>query len=151
MANQPKRLSESTRKIGKAAKQARAEAEENIESIPALLACPDDIDGVARETWERLVGLNNEMTSPLLNDMDKDLLRCYCFAVQSYKEIEVLYAVTTEPLLRIKAADNMVKRGAEVLKLATGLGITAIERTRFAAVQKPKPKTDSVIQGFMNE
>ena len=165
MAQRPKNLRLLDNKTSRKTKKeldGRKKITEEFQSIPAKLQCPEDMDGIARTTWIDIVKLCSSSDYNFLNDLDRDLLRCYCDSVERYSIARKTWTSTCKKQIAHdkpghqkiidKCILEMSRAGDEIWKYARALNITSAERERLAIANgKFMKKQKSSILGFMND
>jgi len=155
-------LDNKTARKTKAEIAGRKEVENAMQKIPSTLICPQDLDGKAKQVWADVVRLCQTSDYNFLNDLDADLLRCYCESVERYeiaartwrkKLKKQILGKNQETQREIdKCILEMSRAGEEMQKYARSLNITSAERERLAvASAKAAKKNSSTIARFMND
>ena len=139
----------------------RAEIEENLQKIPATLKCPKELDGRAKRIWEEVVKFCTHTGHNFLNDLDTNLLRCYCESWERYEIAAKQWRLTCKKQINSKRSDlqkiidrclaEMSRAGAEAERYARALNIAPAERERIAILNAKADKArDSNMMGFFN-
>ena len=124
-------------KAHKTKAQLEARAAHEPRGCSDALDPPDSLSEAAKNHWERLVGLYRELSVPILNDLDKDILAAYCEAVAIYQEAERKYQ--GQPLVGYsegKIVENpylaiMTREGKNIAKYAEQLCLSPVGRARM--------------------
>jgi len=109
------------------------------------LKCPQNLSDDAKKEWKRIVKLYQELSHPLINDLDVNALEIYCEAVVTYRkamqkvrETSEVYVSKTDPnkprknpwLTVANEAAIQVKKYGEILLL------DPVSRARAGLVKK---------------
>jgi P27 family predicted phage terminase small subunit len=141
--------------------KARKEVETVLSSIPATLKCPADLDGKAKLVWDDITTLCKNCEYTFLNNLDAELLKCYCDSVERYsiasstwkKNLKKLVTHPNKDTQKVidKCLFEMNRSGDEMCKYARALNLTSSDRERLAVANgKFAKKEKSSMMQFMN-
>ena len=95
------------------------------ERIPTIKSCkltvPQELTDGAKKEWRRVVTLYKELAEPILNDLDAELLKSYCIAVdirtKLYEEYNRISKLCFESVTTTK--HGVVEDGGKIKKPAS--------------------------------